>query len=62
MIFQITINLVTAAVAVAVIGAAALCVYVWKQNIRAGDETFDPEWMDPDKCKAIDRNNWRRVK
>ena len=51
MIFQITINIVTAAVLVAVIGVAALCVYVWRQIIRAGDETFDPEWMDYQKWR-----------
>ena len=55
MIFNISINLVTAAIAVAVLGTAALGIYICREILRDCDESFDPRWMDRDKWERSQR-------
>ena len=49
MIFQFSINLITAAVTVAVIGVTALCAYIFFWFMREREDPFDPRWMDREK-------------
>lgn len=48
----IQINLLTAAIVVAVIGVMALGIYIGREISRAGDEGYDPEWMDYEKWRG----------
>ena len=45
----IQINLLTAAIVVAVIGVLALGIYIGREIFRAGNEGYNPEWMDYEK-------------
>lgn len=47
----IQINLLTAAIVVAVIGVMALGIYIGREISRAGNEGYNPEWMDYDKWR-----------
>ena len=48
----IQINLLTAAIVVAVIGVMALGIYIGREISREGNEGYNPEWMDYEKWRG----------
>ena len=47
----IEINILTVAIGICVIGVIALGVYIARQILRDGEETYDADWMDYEKWR-----------